>query len=205
MGRIMAFKIYVIVIALLMLPSISAYQQGYLVFDTKGWEIFEQVSSRQAFAKGDLFLEIRATQGSLIDNEEFAREIEGKVESSANYTNVQEVVIANKETFYIFSVVPYNDHSYLATMTGPKLQMNDGKTAMQAIYKTFSFSSTPEVVEAPWEKEPVPPKRLSFLVTHPIPWDWIILFLILGGIGWLIVRKVKKRRHKHVAHEEQKK
>jgi len=205
MGRIMANKIYGILILLLMLPSILAYQQGYLVFDAKGWDVFEQISSRQAFTKGDLFLEVRASQGSLIDDEKFAREISGKVESSANYTNVQEVVISNSETFYIFSLIPYKDHKYLATMTGPKAQMTVGKNEMQTIYKTFSFSSTPQVIEASWEKEPVPPKNLPFLTTHPIPWDWVILILILAGIGWLIVRKVKKRSHKNKPQEEQKK
>src|SRR3989338_9179431 len=127
MGRIMAFKIYVFIIALLMLPGIFAYQQGYLVFDTKGWEVFEQVSWRQAFTKGDLFLEIRASQGSLIENEKFAREIGGKVESTQAYSDVKESIISNSNDFYIFATLPYKDHSYLITMTGPKAKMSEGK------------------------------------------------------------------------------
>ena len=196
MGRIMAFKIYCIAIILLLLPSIAAYQQGYLIFDAKDWQVFEQISSRQAFTKGNLFLEIRATQGSLISNEKFAKEIKGKVDSTAKISNVEEAIISNSETFYIFAELPYKDHFYLATMTGPKAQLNEGKSAMQTIYKTFSFSSTPQVVEAPWEKEPVPPKRLGFFVRHPIPWDWIILIIVLGLITWFIVRKIKKRRQR---------
>ncbi len=207
MGSIMAFKIYQIGLILLLLPSIAvAYQQAYLVFDAPGWQVYEQVSDSQTFTKGELKLDIRATQSSFMNSVDFARDIKGKIESATNYSNFQEVVIANNVTFYVFVKVPYKDHFYFATITGPKAQMANGKIAMQSILKTFSFASAPQVIQAPWEKEPVPPKRLSFLTTHPIPWDWIILFVTIGGIVLLFVRKVMKRKqHKHgIKHDEHK-
>ena len=90
-------------------------------------------------------------------------------------------------------------------MYGPISRLAEGKSEMQKLYATLDFAATPSVVEAPYEKELVPPEGLSFFTTHPIPWDWVILIAILAGIGYLIYRrKSRKRKQKEEKGEEHK-
>ncbi len=169
-----------------------AYQQGNIVFDAHGWNISDQYSNRQAFTKNGLFLEVRASTGRFIDTYQFAADIGAKVESEQNGSNY-EAIIVGKDIFYIFERRPYENTVYLITMSGDPKLLSTGKTEMKKILDSVSFSASSAVVEAPWEKPLKAPEELPFLQRHPIPWGWVVFWVIVGLLVWWKTRKWRKK------------
>lgn len=195
MGVTMANKIYIIML-LLLIPAASAYQQGYLVFDSPGWDVELQYTNAQQFSKDDMLLDVRATSSQLINPEEFAQSIGGTLESENQINGVTSFIISNSQNVYIFGRREYEDHTYTLTFRAPANQKNLLISEANSVYNSISFSQNPSVVEADWEKELVPPKKLSFFEANPMPWDYIILILVIAGIGYLIYNKKFKKSKK---------
>jgi len=175
-----------------MATSALGYQQGNLVFELSGWNVSEQYSNSQSFFKNGLFLEVRASAGKLVDVRDFAASINGKVESEKNGTRY-EAIIMNDDSLYLFVRLPYQDKMYLLTMTGKPSQLNAAKTEMKKALDSVSFSAEEKVVVADWEKELKVPDELAFLAKHPIPWLWVVFWLVIVFLVW---RKIRKRKGK---------
>ena len=90
-------------------------------------------------------------------------------------------------------------------MSGDPKQLNLGKSEMKKIADSVSFSSESKSVEAPWEKPLKAPEELPFLTRHPIPWGWVIFWIVIGLFVWWRIKKRKKKKQMHESKEKESK
>lgn len=186
------------IIVLALLSSLAfAYQQSYLVFSLDSvWKIDEQRMAVQSFAKGGLHLEVRVTEpGDLLTAEEFAKMLDqGKLVSEEDAGEVHEYIVSDSSLFYIMASIPHGKEVYALAMIGPLASMGAGKSEMRKLYPSLSFSTEQKVVTAPWEEKLEYPEGVPFLQKHPIPWGWLIFWVVVGSFIWWRVRKRKARK-----------
>ena len=178
----------ILLMALLLLPSALAYQQGHLVFSMDGWDVFEQRSASQSFKKQDLYLEVNSysDKADLLASEEFAQAFNGIIHTNTTANGIwQEFVVTTSERAFMHAQASQEGEQYAVTIISPKSKLFIAKQEMQKFTSGVSFSAEKNVVLAPWE-EPLP-----FFTAHPLPWAPILLVAALCG---LVFWKVKRRK-----------
>ena len=191
----------VIVLSLLMMalfvPLAFAYQQSYLIFSLDStWKVDEQRMAVQSFMKDGMHLEVRVTEpGDLLTAEEFASMLEnGKVVSEEEVGQVHEYIVSDSSLFYIMASISRDKEVYALAMIGPVAKVQSGKAEARKIYPALSFSTEQKVITAPWEEKLEYPKGVPFLQKHPIPWKWLIFWVLVGLFVWWRVRKRMERK-----------
>lgn len=181
---------------LLLLPAVAAYQQVYLVFDAPGWDVLEQNSNSQTFSKGSMILDVRAVPSPQVDAQGVADVLGGTLVKESSIGDVKQIIVLTDSEAVLIGITPHQDHAYAISLRGQRTQQVTLEQEALAIYRTLSFSQTPQVTQGPGEEELIPPTAPSFLVLHPIPWDVGVVLIFVLLIAYVVYRKVRKRKKK---------
>jgi len=183
----------ILLMALLLLPSALAYQQGHLVFSMDGWDVFEQRSASQSFKKQDLYLEVNSYSDKvdLLTPEGFAQAFNGIIHTNTTANGIwQEFVVTTSERAFMHAQASQEGEQYAVTIISPKSKLFIAKQEMQKFTSGVSFSAEKNVVLAPWEEPLLDPEPLPFFTAHPLPWVPILLVAALcGPVFWKIKRR----------------
>ncbi|MBU1974803.1 MAG: hypothetical protein KKG59_00190 [Nanoarchaeota archaeon] len=186
-----------LLLLLLIIPSVFAYQQSYLKFDLdESWTVSGQRSSVQTFQKDNLILEVRVTQKELITPLEFAERMDGTVLSSENVGNVEESIVQTGDDIFLFADLVKDEETYGLVMYSDNVSLEQAKIEMRKLYATFSYSARQNFETSPSEEELISVKPLNPLKKVTIYPEWYFIIGVIVLFGLWIYWKVRKRKGK---------
>lgn len=188
-------RLAIVLVALLLLPSVSAYQQSHLIFDLdKSWKVVEQRHAAQTFEKQGMLLEVRSftSRVQLLSPGDFAAARGGEVVSEAGYgkLKVKEAVVTDAELVYILSQLSQGDEIYTFALVAPKARMGQAKLEMQNLYRSLQISDATRFTDAPYEVELEYPGESTLPIRDRIP----LGNLVLAGVVVLLMAVILRRR-----------
>ncbi|MBI4345088.1 MAG: hypothetical protein HY555_05875 [Euryarchaeota archaeon] len=188
-------RLAIVLVALLLLPSVSAYQQSHLVFDLeKSWNVVEQRHAAQTFEKQGMLLEVRSftSRVQLLSPGDFAAARGGEVVSEAEYgkLKVKEAVVTDAELVYILSQLSQGDEVYTLALVAPKGLSGQARLEMQKLYQSLQISEAQRFADAPYEVPLEYPGDVTLPIRDRIP----LGKLVLAGVVILIMAVILKRR-----------